>query len=277
VTFSLVACDLEQGEWGVVVASKFLAVGAVVPWAKAEVGAVATQALANVNYGPSGLALLQSGRSAGEVVETLTSGDPMAHERQVGVVDALGRSASHTGTSCLDWAGHRTGAGYAAQGNLLAGPGVVDALAESFERTVGPLAERLLAALAAGDAAGGDRRGRQSACVIVRRMGGGYGGDNDLAIDLRIDDHTDPVSELQRLYSLHDLLFGTTPEDQLIPIEQVESEVGQRLGILGYHGTAAEALRAWADVENLEERLYDGRIDPVVLRLLRHESDAATA
>jgi uncharacterized Ntn-hydrolase superfamily protein len=147
VTFSLAACDLDQGDWGVAVASKFLAVGAVVPWARAEVGAVATQALANVNYGPGGLALLQSGRSAAETVEALTTADPLAHERQVGIVDAQGRAAAHTGSSCLDWAGHRTGAGYAAQGNLLAGAGVVDALAETFEGTSGPLPERLLAAL----------------------------------------------------------------------------------------------------------------------------------
>jgi uncharacterized Ntn-hydrolase superfamily protein len=277
VTFSLAACDADQGQWGVAVASKFLAVGAVVPWAQAEVGAVATQALANVNYGPGGLALLQSDRSAAETIESLTSTDPMAHERQVGVVDAQGRSAAFTGSSCLDWAGHRTGAGYAAQGNLLAGAAVVDALAETFEATAGPLAERLLAALAAGDAAGGDRRGRQSACVLVRRMGGGYGGDNDRMLDLRVDDHSDPVSELQRLYALHDLLFGSTPENELIPLEQVESELTQRLGLLGYHGTPHEALTAWADMENLEERLYDGRVDPVVLRLLRRESDAATA
>lgn len=277
MTFSLAACDLDTGEWGVVVASKFLAVGAVVPWAKAEVGAVATQALANVNYGPGGLALLGAGRSAAETVQALTGADELVHERQVGVVDAQGRAAAYTGSSCLDWAGHRTGAGYAAQGNLLAGEDVVRALAETFEATTGPLAERMLAALAAGDAAGGDRRGRQSACVIVRRMGGGYGGDNDLAIDLRVDDHSDPVSELQRLYALHDLMFGTTPEDELIPLEQVESEVSQRLGLLGFHGPAAEALNAWADIENLEERLHEGRIDPVVLRLLRRESDASTA
>ena len=149
------------------------------------------------------------------------------------------------------------------------GPEVVDALADTFLGTEGPLAERLLAALAAADAAGGDRRGRQSACVIVRRTGGGYGGNNDILIDLRVDDHADPVSELQRLYAIHDLLFGQTPEDSLIPLDEVRAEVTERLAALGFDGSTEEALRAWAGRENLEERLREDRMDPVLLRALR--------
>jgi uncharacterized Ntn-hydrolase superfamily protein len=174
-----------------------------------------------------------------------------------------------TGSGCFEWAGGRTGACFAAQGNILVGPDVVDALADTFLGTEGPLAERLLAALAAGDAAGGDRRGRQSACVIVRRAGGGYGGNNDILIDLRVDDHAEPVGELQRLYAIHDLLFGTTPDDRMIPLDEVRAEVTERLAALGFAGPVDEALRAWAGRENLEERLRDDRMDPVLLRALR--------
>lgn len=272
MTFSLVACDLEARQWGVVVASKFLAVGAVVPWARAEVGAVATQASANVSYGPRGLELLAAGASAQETLDRLMAGDPGGRERQVGVVDAAGGSATYTGPDCFDWAGGRSGPGYAAQGNLLAGAGVVDGLADTFEGTEGPLVERLLASLAAADAAGGDRRGRQSAAVIVREVDGGYGGGTDLLVDLRVDDHPDPVTELQRLYAIQDLLFGRTPEDQLIPVERVQAELAELLGRLGYPGPVEPGLREWAGMENLEERLYDGRVDPVVLRALRERA-----
>jgi uncharacterized Ntn-hydrolase superfamily protein len=272
VTFSLVACDREAKQLGVVVASKFLAVGAVVPWARADVGAIATQAFANIPYGPDGLALLAGGASAQETLDRLTAADPDHEQRQVGVVDASGRSANYTGPGCFAWAGGRTGDGYAAQGNLLAGPEVVAALADTFEATEGPLVERMLAALAAGDEAGGDRRGRQSAAVIVRQTGGGYGGNNDLLIDLRVDDHPDPVTELQRLYAIQDLLFGTTPESRLIPLEQVQAELSNLLLRVGYEGEVEAGLRHWAGMENLEERLYDGRVDPVVLRELRERA-----
>jgi uncharacterized Ntn-hydrolase superfamily protein len=273
VTFSLVACDRDARQWGVVVASKFLAVGAVVPWARADVGALATQAFANLTYGADGLALLASGASAQETIDRLTGADPEFEQRQIGVVDASGGSASFSGSGCFTWAGGRTGAGYAAQGNLLAGPQVVAALADTFEATEGPLVERMLAALAAGDEAGGDRRGRQSAAVIVRQTGRGYGGNNDLMIDLRVDDHPDPVTELQRLYAIQDLLFGHTPEADLIPLEQVQTEVSELLGRVGYGGELEAGLREWAGMENLEERLYDGRIDPVVLRALRERAE----
>ena len=273
MTFSLVACDRDQGQWGVVVASKFLAVGAIVPWAQAETGAVATQAFANLPYGPDGLELLASGATAQETIDRLTGADADFQERQIGVVDAAGGSASFTGTGCFDWAGGRTGDGYAAQGNLLAGPEVVAALAETFESTEGPLVERMLAALQAGDEAGGDRRGRQSAAVVVRQAGGGYGGNNDLLIDLRVDDHPDPVTELQRLYAIQNLLFGRTPEEQLIPIEQVHAELSDLLERLGYGADIDAGLRTWAGMENLEERLSPGRIDPVLLRVLRERTN----
>jgi len=256
------------------VASKFLAVGAVVPWARADVGAIATQAFANITYGPDGLDLLAGGATAQETIDRLTAADAEYEERQIGVVDAAGGSASFSGTGCFTWAGGRTGAGYAAQGNLLAGPQVVAALADTFEGTEGPLVERLLAALAAADEAGGDRRGRQSAAVIVREADGGYGGGTDILIDLRVDDHPDPVTELQRLYAIQDLLFGRTPEDQLIPIEQVQAELSELLGRVGHTGPIEPGLREWAGMENLEERLYDGRIDPVVLRALRDQAEA---
>ena len=272
MTFSLVACDLERQEWGVAVASKFLAVGAVVPWVRAGVGAVATQSYANVMFGPDGLELMAAGASAVAALDQLVSADDQAKERQVGVVDGQGGSATFTGSGCHDWAGGRHGPGFAAQGNILAGGQVVDALVETFTATEGPLAERLLAALAAGDNAGGDRRGRQSAALSVRKPGGGYGGNNDIMIDLRIDDHADPVPELARLYRIHDRLFGTTPADRLIPIEQVSAEVGERLARLGHAGDLEVALAGWAGSENLEERLHDGLIDPVVLEVLREQS-----
>jgi uncharacterized Ntn-hydrolase superfamily protein len=274
VTFSLVACDLEARQWGVVVASKFLAVGAVVPWAQAEVGAVATQASANVSYGRRGLELLATGASAQETIDRLTRDDAGRPERQIGVVDSAGGSATFTGRECFDWAGGRAGPGYAAQGNLLAGAAVVEALADTFEGTEGPLVERLLASLQAGDDAGGDRRGRQSAAVIVRKTDGGYGGGTDILIDLRVDDHADPVTELQRLYAIQDLLFGRTPEDQLIPVEQVQAELTELLASVGHSGPIESGLREWAGMENLEERLYDGRVDPVVLRALRDRAEA---
>jgi uncharacterized Ntn-hydrolase superfamily protein len=274
VTFSLVACDLEARQWGVVVASKFLAVGAVVPWARADVGAVATQASANVSYGPRGLELLATGASAQETIDRLTGDDPGAPERQIGVVDGGGGSATFTGPECFDWAGGRAGPGYAAQGNLLVGAAVVEALADTFEGTEGPLVERLLASLRAGEEAGGDRRGRQSAAVIVRQTDAGYGGGTDILVDLRVDDHVEPVTELQRLYAIQDLLFGRTPEDQLIPLEQVQAELTELLARVGHPGPIERCLREWAGMENLEERLHDGRIDPVVLRALRDRAEA---
>ncbi len=201
-TFSIVAFDPETGDLGVAVESKFFAVGPVVPFAAAGVGAVATQSYANTSYGPRGLAMLREGMAAADVVASLTESDEGREVRQVGIVDAQGTSATFTGDSCLSWAGGRTGPGYAVQGNILAGAAVVDAMAEAFESTGGELATRMVAALAAGQAAGGDARGRQSAALIVVREGGGYGGYNDRYIDLRVDDHPTPIVELQRLLDI---------------------------------------------------------------------------
>jgi uncharacterized Ntn-hydrolase superfamily protein len=249
--------------------SKFLAVGSVVPWAEPGVGAVATQAYANPRYGPEGLALLRQGLDAEEVVRRLTEADDGRAERQLGVVDGSGRAATYTGEACVDWAGGRTGAGYAAQGNILVSAGTVDALAETFESSKGALAERLLAALDAAQAAGGDSRGQQSAALLVVERDGGYAGLSDVAVDLRVDDHERPLEELRRLYGLHDALFGRTPRAEWVTVDEaLRSELQERLGRLGY-----DRLEDWAGVENLEERV-DGEeaIDPVVLAALRRKS-----
>jgi uncharacterized Ntn-hydrolase superfamily protein len=271
-TYSIVACDLEGREWGVAVQSKFLAVGAAVPAAEPEVGAVATQAWANLAYRPDGLALLREGYPAEEVVRTLVGADDGRGHRQVGVVDAHGRAATYTGSECLDWAGGTTGPGYAAQGNILVSAATVEALAASFEGSAGrPLAERLLACLAAAEAAGGDRRGRQSAALLVVRKDGGYGGTSDVAADLRVDDHPQPIEELERIYRIHDLLFGQTPDEEWLEVDrELAGELGERLAALGYDGELTDALAAWAGTENLEERVRGAdRIDPVVLEQLR--------
>jgi uncharacterized Ntn-hydrolase superfamily protein len=201
-TFSVVGYDPAAKEWGVAVASKFLAVGSVVPWAEAGVGAVATQSFANVAYGPKGLKLLGKGKAADEVVKVLTDADESRDTRQVGMVDAEGRAATYTGKKCLAWAGGKTGKHYAVQGNILAGPEVVDAMAKAFEETKGPLAWRLVASLQAGDQAGGDKRGKQSAALYVVKKNGGYGGLNDRYIDFRVDDHKEPIPELARILAL---------------------------------------------------------------------------
>jgi uncharacterized Ntn-hydrolase superfamily protein len=271
-TYSIVACDLDAREWGVAVQSKFLAVGSAVPAAEPEVGAVASQAWANLAYRPQGLALLREGYAAEDVVRTLVGADEGRGHRQLGVVDAHGRAATYTGSECLEWAGGTTGPGYTAQGNILVSAATVEALASSFEGSAGqPLAERLLACLAAGESAGGDRRGRQSAALLVARKDGGYGGTSDVAVDLRVDDHPQPIEELERIYRIHDLLFGQTPDDEWLDVdERLAAELGERLGALGYDGELAEALPAWAGTENLEERVRGvDRIDPVVLEQLR--------
>ncbi len=270
-TFSIAACDLEEGQWGVAVQSKFLAVGSVVPWAEPEVGAIATQAYANPSYGPKGLTLLREGLDARQVVEQLIAEDADRDGRQVGVVDASGTGAAWTGSGCLDWAGHRTGRCYSAQGNILVSGATVDALAETFEATDGrPLAERLLEALAAAQAAGGDSRGQQSAALLVVKRNGGYAALSDVLVDLRVDDHEHPIAELARVYDLHDQLFGRTPRRYWLPLEgELRGEVDERLGRLGYN-----SLDAWAGVENLEERVDgDDAIDPVVLEALRGASE----
>jgi uncharacterized Ntn-hydrolase superfamily protein len=268
-TYSLVACDLERGQWGVATQSKFLAVGSVVPWAEPQAGAVATQSYANPRYGPDGLALLRQGLAAEEVVKRLTEADDGRKERQLGVVDAQGRAATFTGPACHDWAGGRTGPGYAAQGNILVSGETVDALAESFESSSGSLAERLLDALIAAQAAGGDKRGQQSAALIVVERDGGYAGLSDSLVDLRVDDHEAPIEELRRLYGLHQQLFGSTPREEWLTIDdELRAEIDGHLARLGH-----ERLEDWAGAANLEERIDgDAEIDPVVLDELRRKS-----
>jgi uncharacterized Ntn-hydrolase superfamily protein len=271
-TFSIAACDLAADQWGVATQSKFLAVGSVVPWAEPGAGAIATQAYANPRFGPDGLALLRAGASAEEAVAKLTAADDGRDHRQLGIVDAHGGSASFTGSACFAWAGGQTGPGFAAQGNILVGPETVAALADTFTATDGrPLAHRLLDCLAAAQAAGGDRRGQQSAALYVVERGGGYAGLSDVLVDLRVDDHERPIGELARIYNLHDLLFGKTPRDQWLDVDDsLRAELTERLAHLGYDGALEQALAAWAGTENLEERI-DGvdRIDPVVLQELR--------
>jgi uncharacterized Ntn-hydrolase superfamily protein len=269
-TYSIAACDLDASQWGVAVQSKFLAVGSIVSWAEPLVGAIATQAHANPRYGPEGLALLRNGATAEETVEQLIAADEARDDRQLGVVDRAGGSASFTGSACLDWAGHRNGFCYAAQGNILVGQETVDALAATFETTTEQtLAERLLECLAAAQLAGGDRRGQQSAALLVVEREGGYARLSDVVVDLRVDDHERPIEELRRLHQLHDRLFGVTPREDWLPLEgSLRVEVAERLGRLGY-----ATLADWAGVENLEERVDDsGEIDPVVLGALRDAS-----
>jgi uncharacterized Ntn-hydrolase superfamily protein len=274
-TYSVAACDLEAGQWGVATQSKFLAVGSVVPWAEPQVGAVATQAYANPRYGPEGLALLRKGLSAEEVVERLTAADDDRAHRQLGVVDAEGRAATYTGAECLDWAGGRTGEGYAVQGNILVSAETVDAMAESMERTAGNrLVERLMDCLDAAQAAGGDSRGQQSAALLVVERDGGYASLSDVVYDLRVDDHERPLEELRRIFGLHEAIFGVTPREDWVPVDDALAvELGERLAKLGYEGVLADAFSRWAGTENLEERV-DGveAIDPVVLEELRRRS-----
>jgi uncharacterized Ntn-hydrolase superfamily protein len=271
-TYSIAACDLAAGQWGVAVQSKFLAVGSVVPWAEPHVGAIATQAYANPQYGPDGLALLREGLPADEVVKRLTEADEGRDHRQLGVVDGKGGSATYTGAECMDWAGGIAGSGFAAQGNILVGAETVDALARTFADTEGmPLARRLLDCLAAAQAAGGDKRGQQSAALLVVEQDGGYAGLTDVLVDLRVDDHAEPIPELARLYTIHDSLFGTTPKSDWVDVDAgLRSELEKRLAGLGYAGTLDEMFAAWAGTENYEDRI-DGveRIDPVVLEALR--------
>jgi len=253
------------------VQSRFLAVGCVVPWAEPLVGAIATQSWANPRYGPDGLSLLREGLSAEETVVRLTDADDNRAQRQLGIVDREGRAASYTGAECNDWAGHRTGDGYAAQGNILVSAATVDGLAETFESSSGrPLAERLLDCLDAAQAAGGDSRGQQSAAILVVGPEQGYAGLSDVFVDLRVDDHERPLEELRRLFVIHQELFGQTPRSRWLQVDDgLRKEIADRLAVLGY-----ERLEDWAGVANLEERV-DGEdaVDPVLLDALRRASN----
>ncbi len=279
-TFSIVAFDPARLEWGVAVASKFLAAGAVVPWARAGAGAVATQSYANTRFGPEGLAQMAQGRSAEETLAALLAEDPEREKRQVGLVDRQGRAAAFTGSECLPWAGHRVGDGFCCQGNLLVDERTLEAMAETFTSASGELADRLVAALLAGDRAGGDRRGRQSAAILVVREGGGYGGFNDRYMDLRVDDDPDPVAKLKDLVELHHLYFGQPRPEDLLPIDAALAREIQRLlrragyysgEITGVYDEATRrALETLFGIENLEERWQPGdRIDRVAWMFLR--------
>src|SRR3954452_14989940 len=280
VTFSIVATDGEA--WGVAVASKFLGVGAAVPAAAVNVGAIATQSWANLAYRPDGLAMLRDGKSAQETLDALTAADEMREERQAGIVDAEGRAATFTGTGCNAWAGGVTGhvdghGGYAIQGNILVGPQVVEAMQQAWLATdrTQPLTRRLLAALKAGDDAGGDKRGRQSAALLVVTEAGGYGGGSDVFADLRVDDHEQPVTELARLLDLHDIYFGKPDPATALALEgQLADEVRTRLANLGHENDDLDKMLAdWAGIENYEERLLPGKIDQIVLEQLRAKSN----
>ncbi|MFC0297193.1 DUF1028 domain-containing protein [Geobacillus jurassicus] len=286
-TFSIVAFDPATGELGIAVQSKFLGVGAVVPWAKAGVGAVATQSYANTSYGPRGLEWMAKGKSAQETLELLIGDDSERDLRQVGIVDAKGRAATFTGEKCYPWAGGITGPNYAAQGNILAGGETVLAMGRTFEQTKGPLAERLLKALQAGQAAGGDRRGQQSAALLVVKEGGGYGGFNDRYIDLRVDDHPQPIEELIRLYQLRQLYFEKPRPEKVAAMEgAVKEEVAAQLVRLGYLSKERaadsealhEALTVYIHTENFEEREVEkGKIDLDVLDYMKQQPSPKAA
>ena len=258
MTFSIVACDLEEQAWGVAVASKFPAVGAVVPWAQASAGAVAPQSFANTSFGPRGLALMAKGLSASETLANLLEDDPDKELRQVGLVDAKGGSATFSGSGCFAWAGGVTGKGYAIQGNILAGSKVVPAMEKTFLKTKGGLPARLHAALLAGDRAGGDKRGRQSAAIYVAKPQGGYGGYLDRWLDYRVDDHADPVPRLGELLEMHDLYFGKSDEKERVALKG--KALGQLIDILAQAGYLKKesdfhaAFNEFIGNENFEER-----------------------
>jgi uncharacterized Ntn-hydrolase superfamily protein len=275
MTFSIVACDLEDKAWGVAVASKFPAVGAVVPWAQAEAGAVATQSFANTSFGPRGLALMGTGFSAQEALDRLLEDDPDKELRQVGLVDAKGGAATFSGSGCFAWAGGISGKGYAIQGNILANERVVPAMEETFLNTTGNLPARLHAALLAGDRAGGDKRGRQSAAIYVAKPKAGYGGFLDRWLDYRVDDHEDPVPRLGELIEMHDLYFGKSPESERVEIKdhviRQMTEILTQTGYLKNGKEFGDAFNEFIGNENFEERASPEAkwIDGPVLEYLR--------
>jgi uncharacterized Ntn-hydrolase superfamily protein len=282
-TFSIVGYDPQAQEWGVAVQSKFLCVGAMVSWARAGAGAVATQSYCNTSFGPEGLALMEQGASAQEALDRLIAADEGRTRRQVGMIDAAGRAATFTGAECHDWAGGLTGSHYAAQGNILVSGATVEALAKTFETAQGELADRLVAALAAGQAAGGDRRGQQSAAVLVVREGGGYGGFNDRYLDLRVDDDPAPIQRLQALVDLHHLYFKPPAPGEMVAIQgELAREVQRILGWAGYYdgpvtgeydAATRHALTELIGTENFEERFDEagGQISSQVMDILRQK------
>ncbi|WP_333870691.1 DUF1028 domain-containing protein [Desulforamulus putei] len=282
-TFSICGYDPTTGEIGVAVQSKFLSVGSVVPWVKAGVGAIATQSWANTKYGTEGLKLLEQGLSPREVIDKLTAEDEGRNLRQVGIVAANGASASFTGSECYPWAGHICGENFACQGNILVGAATVQAMADTFKTTEGDLAAKLLAALDAGQQAGGDSRGKQSAALYVAKEKGGYGGYNDRYIDLRVDDHPEPIKELMRIHKLYKLYFYKTRPEDILPIEgALVTEIQELLNKWGYQTpvsgvmdeTFNQALQTFYLTENFDERICQkGFIDREVLEFMRQKAE----
>ncbi len=285
-TFSIVGRDEQTGELGIAVQSKFLAVGALVPWAKAGVGAIATQSLANLDYGKIGLQLLEKGMTAEETLEALLASDEGREDRQVGIVDAKGNSAAYTGQNCFEWAGHINGVNFSCQGNILVSDETVKALSNAFQSTEGPLAKRLLTALSKAQDAGGDKRGRQSAALLVVKENGSYGGYTDKYIDLRVDDNPEPIRELARLLDLHELYFNKTKAEEKVEVDRsIAMKLQAELERLGYYKfdqtgifdeNTKKAYFDFCGVENFEERLCEGNvIDQNVYRLLLEKAEAA--
>jgi len=277
MTFSIVGFDPIEKEWGIAVQSKFLGVGAVVPWARAGAGAVATQSYANTSYGPKALELMEQGMSAQETLEILLADDPEKEMRQVGMIDAKGNAATFTGNECYDWAGGVSGTHFAAQGNILVDEKTVDSMVRVFTETKGTLAERLLVALDAGQEAGGDSRGKQSAALYVVKEKGGYGAFNDRYVDLRVDDHPDPIKELIRIYKLQQLYFAPSKPERVVPIEgDIKAELDRHLQAKGYSVNNDEDLlknlTAYLHTENFEMREQKtGWIDLEVLQFMRSQ------
>ncbi len=276
-TFSIVAADPEANEVGIAVQSKFLAVGAVVPWAQGGVGALAVQAYADVSFGPEGLKLLLTGLDPADVLEELLKHDKNSAGRQIGIVSSDGKAQSFTGSDCFEYAGSVTGNGYACQGNILASDDVVPAMGRTFEKAEGTLARRMIAALHAGQAAGGDRRGRESACLYIAKPNGGYGGKNDRYIDLRVDHHKTPIAALSNLLDLHYLYFERPNESDLVDVgPELEAELLTKLNFLGWETSENElweTLMNYMGWENLEERwVSPGKIDPKVLRYIQEQA-----
>ncbi|WP_026692947.1 DUF1028 domain-containing protein [Peribacillus kribbensis] len=274
MTYSIVGYDPIEKEWGIAVQSKFLGVGAVVPWAKAGVGAVATQSYANTAYGPLALQLMENGKSAEEALAELLAHDKDKEMRQVGIVDFNGNPASFTGSECYSWAGGITGPNFAAQGNILVDEKTVQAMADSFTSSTGPLAERLLHALNEGQLAGGDSRGQQSAALLVVKENGGYGGFNDRFVDLRVEDHNGPITELIRIYHLHQLYFAPSKPEHIVDISGgTEAELSEELRRLGYYASGQDlhkALTSFLHTENFEGREQPkGRLDLEVLNFMK--------
>lgn len=287
-TFSIVAFDPKTKDLGVAVESKFVAVGAVVPFAQAGVGAVATQSYANTTYGPKALAMMKRGATPKDILKKLIASDRVAAQRQAGIVDARGRAAAYTGKDCFAWAGHLVGRNYACQGNLLASEDVVKSMGRAFELTQGDLPVRLLAALSAGQRAGGDKRGQQSAALLVVRDRGGYGRFNDRWIDVRVDDHPAPIEELVRIFNVYDvtLLNREDPKDVVALSTSVVREIQTGLTALGFYrgptsgkfdAKTKAAFRAWAEVNNYENKLRsDGNVWGSVVRAFRAQVPSGT-